>query len=77
VYMKREWRDFLQTLSYPVYFLHRDKFRRRFSSMKNSSLPAVFVKRGEIIEEVISSKQINAQDNLEDLMQLVVNKLDK
>lgn len=77
VYMKKEWREFLQTLSYPVYFLHRDEFRKRFSSMKNYSLPAVFVKREKKLEKLINSKQINDQDNIEGLMRLVVNKLDK
>ena len=73
--MIKEWRDFIQTLKISVEFLHRDELEEKYQ-IKDVLLPATFLqsKEGEITLW-IQSNEINTCQSLNDLKELVLNKL--
>lgn len=77
--MKDEWREFIDNLEIPSTFLHRDEFIRKLEShphnLENISYPAIFLRTGEKISLLISSDEINKSKTLEDLMNLITEKL--
>ena len=72
--MKQEWKKFIASLNRPVEFLHRDEFLTRYN-LKNTKFPAVFVKKAKDVESLISRNEINSCKSIEDLKNLVANKL--
>ena len=75
VSMKDEWKDFINALSLPAEFLHRDEFLKQFPSMKDTTLPQAFIKQNANLVELISTQEINQAKNLEELKQLVQRKV--
>ena len=73
--MIREWKGFIQTLNIPAEFLHRDELEEKYK-IKDVLLPATFLqsKEGEITLW-IQSNEINTCQSLNDLKELVLNKL--
>ena len=74
VSMKQEWKKFIDNLPLKSEFLHRDEFFKKYK-IKNTKLPKVFIKKKEKVEVLISSNEIDKCKNLEDLKNLVENKL--
>lgn len=72
--MRHEWEQFLRTLNTPYEFLHRDELKGRYS-VEGFRLPAVFKKEGEGLEVWIDASAINSCRNLDDLKQIITNKL--
>jgi hypothetical protein len=79
VRMKDEWRTFVEKLKIPTEFLHRDEFLRKLEShphnIKNAKFPAVFLDKRGNISLLITHNEINQCKTLNDLMNLITNKL--
>jgi len=66
--IKKQWRDFLQTISYPKTFLHRDDFIRRFPDSADLALPIIFLVTSGQRHPLITAKEIQSFSNLEELI---------
>jgi len=73
--MKQEWKQFIQTLSQTIIFLHKDNFREKYPQLTHISLPAIFVKEDGKIFQLITSEEINKQHTIQELENLVQSKL--
>jgi hypothetical protein len=72
--MKNSWRKFINSLKNDVKFLHRDEFRKQFN-LKDISFPAIFIKKGEEINLLISRDEMNNVKTVPELINLVKNKI--
>jgi hypothetical protein len=71
--MKKEWKEFLDSLDLPMEFWHRDELQTRHD-MKEVPLPAIFKKVNDELEAWIDAEAINSCRTLEDLKQLITQK---
>ncbi|MCI0693690.1 hypothetical protein L0337_16990 [candidate division KSB1 bacterium] len=71
--MRKEWKDFLDSLDMPMEFLHRDEFEARHG-LKGVPLPAIFKKVNDELEVWIDAEAINSCRTLDDLKQLITQK---
>jgi len=71
--MKKEWKEFLNTLDIPLEFLHRDELKEKYST--EVELPAIFVKSGKELNLIIEASAINECKDIEELKELVNNKI--
>ena len=73
--MRKEWRDFLAKIKPPLTFLHRDEFRKEFKL--EDELPAIYIQdlRTEELRPFIDAPTLKALTGLEDLKQMINNKL--
>lgn len=74
--MKKDWKKFIESLDYPVTFLHKDQFEKEYG-MKEAELPAVYIKKDSEIKLFISQKEINMSVSVDDLEKLVTSKLNE
>ncbi|MBF9220150.1 hypothetical protein [Hymenobacter ruricola] len=73
--MRPQWRDFIKSLPVPVEFRHRDEFEREHPQWRGHRLPAAFaVAETGALTPFIDAKEM-ADADLNDLMQLVRQKL--
>ncbi|MDQ3806300.1 MAG: hypothetical protein M3416_21035 [Acidobacteriota bacterium] len=72
--MRREWKQFLESLGVPLEFLHADELRARYGAA-GVPLPAVFKKDGERVEVFLDADAINACRTGDDLKQLIAGRL--
>jgi len=72
--MRSEWKDFIDSFSLPVEFLHRDELAEQYG-IHDISLPAVFTAMDDEIKLWIRADEINACRSLKDLMSLVSSRL--
>jgi hypothetical protein len=78
--MRSEWKDFIEKLDIELEFLHRDEFINAYKTqyeMKDVSLPCVFNKEDNGLSVFISADEINACTSVEELKQLIQEKLEK
>jgi len=73
--MKREWRQFIQTLPYEIQFFHKDEFIRHHQEFNNTDYPAAFMQINNTIKQVITAQEINTKHRLEELKTLVMQKI--
>lgn len=72
---KREWTEFLRGLGVKTELLHRNEFAELYPTVQHS-LPAAFLLTGgEEPELLITSDELNACRNLDELMSLVSEKV--
>ncbi len=74
--MNKKWKEYINNLTIPIEFLHRDEFMKRYS-FKNTQLPAAFIKKGDDITVLIDHSEINGCTSVEELMDLVTMKIKK
>ena len=74
--MKAEWKTFLETLDYPLEFLHADEFKNRYPSEK-FKLPAIFKSDNDVLSLLVESETINKCRNIEDLKRQITSSLQK
>ena len=74
--MNKKWKEFIENLSSPVEFIHRDEFVAQYD-LKDTQLPAAFLKKGDNITLFITNDEINKCTTIEELMNLVTGKLGK
>ena len=71
--MKKEWKEFLDTMDIPLEFLHRDELKEKYST--EVELPAIFLKSGKELNLVIDANAINECKDIADLKQLINEKI--
>lgn len=73
--MKNEWKVFIDNLDVPVEFLHKDEFMKSYD-INNASFPCGYlVENGSSPELFITSYEINKCKTLDDLKELVMDKV--
>ncbi len=75
LFMKREWKDFLDTLAFEKEFLHKNYFYEKFPAYKGHPLPAVFVVSGEDVREILTAGEIDRQKDVAGLKTALAQKL--
>jgi len=73
--MKSGWKKFIQNLSYKSEFLHKDEFIDKHPEYITNIFPSIFKRKNKDLIKIISAKEINKQKSIEDLKQLVLQKL--
>ena len=74
--MKKEWKEFLNSLDYKISFLHKDEFRKEHPEEKYE-LPAIFVVKDKSLFKIVNTSELNKQRTIEDLKNLVRAGLEK
>ena len=72
--MRREWKEFLESLNARTEFLHADELRSRYG-MQGLALPAILRRRGAQLEEFADAAAINACRTLDELKRLISSRL--
>jgi len=73
--MRREWRNFLGSLSYQKVFFHKKEFKKAHPEFAYLELPSILMKIGDKITVLITAQEINAMENVDDLIGLLGKKL--
>lgn len=72
--MRKQWKQFIESLDRPIEFLHADELKTRYG-VDDLPLPLVLEKRDEKLETLLDADSINACRDIDDLKQMIVNKL--
>ena len=72
--MKEKWRDFIEGLNFETEFLHKDEFLQKYN-IEDINFPSIFIKKEKKFKLLISNKEINDIQNLNELIKLVKKKL--
>jgi hypothetical protein len=73
--MKRDWKQFVQSLNRNVEFLHRDELEKKYA-IKDVPLPTTFTKcMGESPQMWLDAGKMNSCKSLGELQQMVINNL--
>jgi hypothetical protein len=72
--MRREWREFLESLGARLEFLHADELRERYG-LAELPLPSILRKRGASLEELMDADAINSCRTLDELKRAINGKL--
>jgi hypothetical protein len=72
--MRKSWQQFLNGLETSLEFLHANELRNRYS-VKDIPLPAIFQKHEGRLTLLIAADSINRCATIDDLKQLVTDKL--
>ena len=66
--MKREWKNFLESIDTEKEFLHADEFKRRYN-IRETELPAVYKQNGDgDLEIFMNPSAINKCKSIDDLI---------
>ncbi|HEY9402565.1 MAG TPA: hypothetical protein VIQ24_07715 [Pyrinomonadaceae bacterium] len=68
--MRREWKEFLESLDARLEFLHADELRGRYGATE-LALPAILRRRGATLEAFVDAAAINSCRTLDELRHLV------
>jgi hypothetical protein len=68
--MRREWREFLESLDARLEFLHADELRSRYE-LEQLALPSILRKHDGTLEELIDAAAINSCQTLDELKRLI------
>ncbi len=74
VRMRKEWKQFIETLNASVEFLHRDELKTHYA-IDDVELPAVFCKQGECLTVWLTAEEINRCKTMAKLEKLICEKL--
>ena len=72
---EKRWVDYIQSLPIKCVFTYRDKLSEH--KIKNVNLPAVFLRNGRELKEIIFSREINNLSDLQQLIEIVDIKLEE
>jgi len=72
--MRREWKEFLESLAARLEFLHADELRSRYG-LTGLALPLILRQRGATLEELIDASTINACATLDELKRVISDRL--
>lgn len=67
---KKEWRSFIESLSMPCDFLHRDEFLKTYPGI-DVSLPAVLLHDGDLPVPCLDASVINQCASIDELQQAI------
>ena len=71
--MKKKWSTYIETLPFKSTFTYKDKFSK--NGYSNIKFPSVFIQSNEKLDEIISATEINGIKNLDQLIDLLNQKL--
>lgn len=74
--MKKDWKQFLDSLPYKKEFLHKDEFVKKYS-LNFSNYPVIFAAGKSDIWVLVSKVELESCNNLDQLKQLTLLKLKK
>lgn len=74
--MKTDWREFLQELPFELEFPHADQIIE-LKLNRTPHLPALFLKNGSELTEVVSAPELNKISNLNHLIHYIRVRIDK
>ncbi|MCY7376717.1 MAG: hypothetical protein LH472_12225 [Pyrinomonadaceae bacterium] len=69
--MKKEWKEFLETLENPLEFLHADEFKSRYK-FEEVELPAIFKLENGALNLMVAAAAINKCQSIEDLKRKII-----
>ena len=72
--MRKEWKQFIESLEQPITFLHRDELRQQYG-IKNINLPAILTLNGEKPRLWLTAEDLNACSTLSELKDIITLKL--
>lgn len=72
--MKKEWKEYLDSLDNPLEFLHSDEFKRKYSREK-TNLPAIFLEENDALAEIADADRINASKSIAELKNVIDDRL--
>jgi len=72
--MKKDWKNYVKNLDIPAEFLHKDEFEKKYDE-KDAKYPSAYLKNGSTMRLFISQNEMNAVKSLEELKDLVSEKL--
>lgn len=72
--MRKEWKQFLETLNCDFEFLHADELKEQYKIL-SVPLPAIFMKNGEELKLWLGADSVNSCQTLDELKSLITNKL--
>lgn len=72
--IRKEWKEFLESLDADLTFLHRNEFRERFPHLA-AELPAVFAMEGESPRLLVSAEELNRIGELSRLERLILERI--
>lgn len=75
--MKKEWKEFLQSIGFEKSFLYKDDFSRKYREYSGFIPPSVFIEDGKILYELISATELSSYHSLPELRQALNDKLSK
>lgn len=65
--MKKEWKEYLESLDTPFEFLHADEFKVKYQFEK-VELPAIFQEENDSLILLVNTTTINGCNSIEDLI---------
>jgi hypothetical protein len=68
--MKKEWKEYLDSLGNPLEFLHADEFKSRYKH-ENVNLPAIFIEETGSLKQIANAGQINESQSIQDLKLII------
>jgi hypothetical protein len=75
LFVKRVWKNFLDNLSYHKVFFHRKEFKKAHPEYAYLELPSILLKNNSEIKVLITAQEINAIENIDDLIGLIGKRL--
>lgn len=71
--MKREWKNFIESLPVKTSFVHKDEFEQHTRSIKD--FPLVLIRNGNNVKTFLDKQQLENCNDLNSLMELVRSQL--
>ena len=72
--MKKEWKEFLNSINIPMEFLHRNELTDKYG-INSFDLPVILIKENGTPQVLINSELINACKSIDDLKELIKSKV--
>ncbi|MBT0665360.1 hypothetical protein KI809_13720 [Geobacter pelophilus] len=72
--IRAEWKEFLESLDADLEFLHRDELHSSYG-VAGAELPAVFTRKGDVLNLWIKAAEINGCSTMEELKTLILTRL--
>ncbi|OUW17370.1 MAG: hypothetical protein CBD18_04900 [Opitutales bacterium TMED158] len=73
--MRKSWGSYLSGLKAEKEFLHRREFHKKYPDVE-AALPAIFTETADGAQVIVSAEEINACENLEELISIVDERVD-
>ncbi|TXT61714.1 MAG: hypothetical protein BAJALOKI1v1_1100002 [Promethearchaeota archaeon] len=72
--MKRTWKEFIEKLSLPTRFLHKDEFKEEFDQ-PDALLPCAYLQSNDELTLFITQETMNSVEGVEELKDVVIKRL--
>lgn len=72
---KKEWKKYLDTLSFEYEFLYKNQVKEKYPDLKYLKLPAIYVNLEKKYEVLINSEELEKVNNINELINLMKKKL--